>query len=169
MFISVFLVWRRHRKRLFHKSLRWKLHMKFSIIHRLFIDKNFHPHLIQHEKLGKHFLSASEWSQLLSGKPWVLFQEALEALSKSLEQYQKVSSSGWTEAAGVSRRVSGDRGGRGGREHHRHFHNIYLCKAIIVYKTHARNNIKAIKTEHINLKWFEFVLLSIMMGNVNFL
>lgn len=77
------------------------------IICLLFIDKNFYPHLSQHEKLGKHSFTASEWSQLLSKKLWVLFQEALGALSKSLEQYQKVSSPGWTEGAVASIGVSG--------------------------------------------------------------
>lgn len=120
-----FLVWRKHGIRLFHKLLRWKLYMKFMIICLLFIDKNFYPHLSQHEKLGKHSFTASEWSQLLSKKLWVLFQEALGASSKSLEQFQKVSSSGWTEGAVASMGVSGDGEGGRGKESHRHFCSNY--------------------------------------------
>lgn len=120
-----FLVWRKRGIRFFHKLLRWKLYMKFMIIRLLFIDKNFYPHLSQHEKLGKHSFTASEWSQLLSKKLWVLFQEALGALSKSLEQYQKVSSSGWTEGAVASIGVSGDGEGGCGKESHGHFYSNY--------------------------------------------
>lgn len=120
-----FLVWRKRGIRLFHKLLRWKLYMKFMIICLLFIDKNFYPHLSQHEKLGKHSFTASEWSQLLSKKLLVLFQEALGALSKSLEQFQEVSSSGWTEGAVASMGVSGAGEGGHGKESHRHFYSNY--------------------------------------------
>lgn len=63
----------------FSQITEMKIVQKYRIIHLPPIDKNFHPHLSQHEKLGNHFFSASEWSQLLSKKPWVLFQEALAA------------------------------------------------------------------------------------------
>lgn len=90
--------------------------MKLKIIHSLFIAKSFHPHLSQQGKVDEHSLSPSAWSQLLSFcYPWVLFEEALAALNKSLAEYQEVCSSGGTEGAAASSWVNRDGGGGGGR------------------------------------------------------